>query len=193
MSGAKVCECGCGQPTKIAPKTNRRLGHVKGQPMRLLQGHAARLQQRGKCSVDGCDGPHDAAGFCASHYWRWRKYGTPLAGRQHGMSRTPTYSSWRSMIQRCTNPNAADFEHYGGRGIRVCDRWRGPDGFPNFLADLGERPDGRTLHRINVDEGYSPENCRWATVVEQRHNQRRQTPSEQKAEQAKKRAARAEA
>lgn len=73
------------------------------------------------------------------------------------------------MIQRCTNPNAAAWEHYGGRGIAVCERWRD---FSCFLLDMGERPEGCSIDRINVNAGYYPDNCRWATKEQQARNTR---------------------
>lgn len=89
----------------------------------------------------------------------------------HGMSGTRVYQVWASMIKRCENPAEKNYRHYGGRGIRVCDRWR--HSFEAFIADMGERPDGMTLDRVNVDGNYEPGNCRWATYAEQSRNTRR--------------------
>jgi hypothetical protein len=105
-----------------------------------------------------------------------------LSRRTHGHSgngknqpQSPTYQSWRAMKARCLQPRSRDFPRYGGRGIHVDPRWLGPEGFGNFLADLGERPGGMTLDRIDNDGGYEPGNTRWASPIEQRRN--RPTPS----------------
>lgn len=84
-------------------------------------------------------------------------------------TRSPEYDVWASMIQRCTNPNHAQFKDYGGRGITVCQRWRD---FANFIADMGPRPPLTMLERVKNHKGYSPANCRWATNIEQARNTR---------------------
>lgn len=93
----------------------------------------------------------------------------------HGHAGTRTYRSWAAARYRCTDPDRPDYDRYGGRGIAFCSRWREPDGrgFLNFLADMGERPEGTSIDRIDPDGNYEPDNCRWATAVEQRANRRR--------------------
>lgn len=90
--------------------------------------------------------------------------------RTHGMSTSGTYRSWVAMKRRCDNANYHEWHLYGGRGIRVCDRWK--DSFEAFVEDMGIRPDGCTLDRKNVELGYSKDNCRWATHAEQAKNKR---------------------
>lgn len=85
------------------------------------------------------------------------------------MAATPTYLTWTSMLARCNNAKIRAYPDYGGRGISVCERWRD---FANFLADMGERPRGHSLDRINNDGNYEPGNCRWATRATQNNNSR---------------------
>lgn len=98
---------------------------------------------------------------------------TGKLNEKHGHSspatRSPTYRSWETMKSRCLNPNDRSYKDYGGRGIAVCSEW---ENFNGFLNDMGERPRGTTLDRINVNSNYCKENCRWATTKKQQRNKR---------------------
>jgi len=92
----------------------------------------------------------------------------------HGHSIGPSteYMTWATMVARCSNPGRRDYKYYGGRGISVCDRWR--QSFPNFLADMGLKPNPLlSIDRINNDGNYEPGNCRWTTRSQQSSNQRK--------------------
>lgn len=125
-----------------------------------------------ECACD-CGGVHIAStqllrsGDCLSCGCLKREHSHNAS---HGMSGTPTYKSWNSMLQRCNNPNLKEFRKYGAVGISVCDRWKK---FSEFLADMGERPAGTSIDRIDGKNGYYPENCRWATPTEQAQNQKK--------------------
>lgn len=104
---------------------------------------------------------------CRSNEWRTKHGHSSVNGTRVP---TPMYRVWRAMIDRCTQKSYRGYHRYGGRGIKVCDRWSGDDGYKNFLADMGERPSGTSIDRVNNDGNYEPSNCRWATAAEQSMN-----------------------
>lgn len=136
-----------------------------------------------------CDQPFQRPPRRSQAQWdsmRFHSIGCARAwnARTHGATthtcKSPEYESWMAMKSRCLNPNATGYEAYGGRGITICDAWRYD--FEAFFADMGERPVGTSLDRIDNDRGYESGNCRWATAKEQAANRRRpkkaQEPSE---------------
>lgn len=131
------------------------------------------------CKVNLCSRYATGLGMCDLHCTRFKK-GQPLTNTAilrgkitHSLSQfnRPEYNSWRAMKSRCQDKKYRYYHRYGGRGIGICDRWLGDDGFKNFLKDMGQKPTHKhTLDRINNDGNYEPSNCRWATQSEQVRN-----------------------
>lgn len=114
---------------------------------RIVEGTGLRAGRNKSC---GCSSPR----FNSVH------------GLKHGRSRTGTYKIWLGMHSRCNNPGKKSHLYFG-KGVRVCDRWKD---FENFLADMGDRPNGMSIDRIDGNKGYEPGNCRWATPKQQGNN-----------------------
>ncbi|MBL9070464.1 MAG: hypothetical protein JNM03_10785 [Sphingopyxis sp.] len=127
-----------------------------------------------KCSAPDCDKIAKLTkGLCPTHYQRLLRHGRIDAGRgwdskAHLHSKHELYPTWQQMILRCHDNKNSSFARYGAVGISVCERWRA--NFQNFLADMGERPKGLTLDRIDPTGNYEPGNCRWADAKTQRNN-----------------------
>ena len=100
----------------------------------------------------------------------FRRENLSVHASTHQSTGTPAWHSWRGMLDRCRRENSTSWERYGGKGIKVCDRWQGENGFENFLIDMGERSEGKTLDRIDSKGDYCPENCQWSTPRQQRLN-----------------------
>lgn len=121
-----------------------------------------------ECGAEKIATGHELASGDTTSCGCFQRESTGDRHRRHGMTRTPTYNSWQAAKQRCHDPKAAKYPSYGGRGIKMCNRWR--ESFDAFLEDMGERPKGMTLDRIDQCKGYEPDNVRWATAQEQSIN-----------------------
>lgn len=134
------------------------------------------------CKVDGCNAKHYGHGYCRIHYGRMKRHGTTeRLTEKHGMDGSPEYRAWQNMKKRCYNELNTHYHYYGGRGIKVCDRWL--HSFKNFYADMGGKPFKKAqIDRIDNDGDYEPDNCRWVTPAE---NSRKRSTSKLSIEKAR--------
>lgn len=158
--------------------------HRRGSTDRLYQ------QRTGKsCLVVGCERSIHGRGLCVRHYTRMRRHGSTdrlyPSYEQHGMSDSPQYMVWITMKKRCYNRNYDEFHNYGGRGIKVCDRWR--NSFSAFYQDMGSRPTkNHQIDRINNDGDYEPDNCHWVLPRTNASNRRTTKLDQNKVDQIRK-------
>lgn len=124
--------------------------------------------QVAECSVAGCGRQSKCRGYCAKHYTRYYRHGDPSINLRHGVKKHPLYQTWLNMKNRCSNPKSQDWSRYGGRGIKVCAEWA--NDFECFVNDMGDRPKGYTLDRVDTNGDYCKDNCRWANKYEQAWN-----------------------
>jgi len=138
------------------------------------------------CKIDKCNNKYFSLGWCSKHYARNYRNGNPytIQREKHGMSRLSIYNTWDRMIQRCTNQKHPNYKNYGGRGIKICNKWR--ISFLSFYRDMGDIPFGLQIERIDNDGDYTPENCKWATSTEQNRNKRNTVLNIKKAREIKK-------
>lgn len=146
----------------------------------------------GLCCIKGCGTQIRTCAFCNTHYMRYWQYGHPLrtaGGRYDEISnrvhkpQALERKTWYSMLRRCYEVRDKNYPAYGGRGIKVCDEW--VTDFEVFYRDMGVRPQGYSLDRIDVNGNYTPFNCRWASVLEQNRNMRSTRLNKTKVAQAK--------
>lgn len=137
-------------------------------------------KHRWLCACD-CQGPNSIKSVEQGKLFRKDSTPTRSCGclvLKHGASAnshtTPTYRTWASINERIKRPENPSYKYYGGKGIKICEQWdsRNSDGFSNFLADMGERPKGKTIGRIDSSGDYEPSNCRWETAREQGGNKK---------------------
>lgn len=152
-----------GRKLKLMP-VGTRIGKwiVSGDPIRLREGKATKYPCRCACGT--------LRDVYSTELLAGRSKSCGCAVRVKTVGRTNAYRSWASMWERCTDPKHPSWDYYGGKGITICKQW---ESFACFLHDMGERPAGMSLDRINSNGHYEPSNCRWATSMEQGRNTKR--------------------
>lgn len=127
-----------------------------------------------KCRAKGCNNSAETKGLCSKHYQRLSSHGDIYYSghRDHRfLAHRSEWKTWDGIKQRCYNPKCPSYRYYGLRGVRVCDRWLGKEGFVYFYLDMGPKPGSEySIDRIDVNGDYTPENCRWADHLTQQTN-----------------------